>query len=163
MKRLLPFSKNPRILFFIPVVQDMKLRNIVIALLFCCTASADEAAPKTEKSTLIGKWQMIDERLEKTGMVIVWQFTANEVIVSNKKTNEEISRTSYTIDDTKKPCWITSDLDDSQDQDGKDRRLGIFRMQRGELHVKQEISDGGKRPQTFHGQFRRFKAIPKEK
>ena len=106
---------------------------------------------------------MIDERLDKIGMVIVWQFTANEVIVSNTVTNEEISRSSYTIDTTKSPFWITTEIDDGPKQDGSDQRLGIFRIQRDELHIKQEISDGGKRPQTFVGQFRRFKAKPNQK
>jgi len=111
-------------------------------------------------SPIMGKWQIIDERLDKMGMVIVWEFTATEVIVRDDETGEEISRARYTINATKSPHWITVEVDDSPNEDSGDRRLGIFRIQDGELNLKQEIADGGERPIAFYGRFSHFKRIP---
>lgn len=116
-----------------------------------------------EATLLKGRWQMIDERLDKIGMVIVWEFTGTEVVVRNEKTGEEVSRSRYTIDAAKSPKWITVDVDDSPTEDTGDRRLGIFRIQGGELHLKQEITDGGDRPAKFEGRFSRFQRPTRQK
>lgn len=129
---------------------------ICIAGLFPVGASAGDD-PKVP--TLKGKWQIIDKRLDKIGMVIVWEFTDTEVIVRDEKTGEEVSRSRYTIDGMKSPMWITVEVDDSPTEDSGDRRLGIFRIQGGELHLKQEISDGGERPTKFDGRFSRFQIL----
>jgi uncharacterized protein (TIGR03067 family) len=129
---------------------------ICIAGLFPVGASAGDD-PKVP--TLKGKWQIIDERLDKIGVVIVWEFTDTKVIVRDEKTGEEVSRFRYTIDGTKSPMWITVEVDDSPTEDSGDRRLGIFRIQGSELHLKQEISDGAERPAKFDGRFSRFQSL----
>jgi uncharacterized protein (TIGR03067 family) len=141
----------------------MKLFSMFLAFVACALGAAVGGEPGPGIESLIGKWQVINERLNNTGVVIEWEFTPNEVIVRNPKSGLEYKRVRYAIDTTKSPHWITSEIDDSATGDKGDRRLGIFRIQAGELHVKQEISDGGKRPDRFEGQFSRFKRPSQEK
>ena len=143
-----PFSK---------IMKTSLILLISIMGSLCCGLSS---GTDVVSSPLMGKWQIIDERLDKTGMMIVWEFTATEVIVRDDKTGEEISRARYTFDATKSPHWITVEVDDSPNEDSGDRRLGIFRIQDGELNLKQEIANGGERPTAFDGRFSRLKRIP---
>ena len=111
-------------------------------------------------SILSGKWRFIDKRLDRIGMEVEWEFTGDEVIVRDAKTGELVSRSRYTIDTAKSPHWITVEVDDSPDENAGDRRLGIFRIQQGELHLKQEITNGGERPTGFENGFVRFRRPP---
>lgn len=90
-------------------------------------------------------------------MEIDRKLPGGEVIVRDAKAREVVSRARYTIDTVKSPNWITVEVDDSLDENGGDRRLGIFRIMKGELHLKQEISNGGQRPTGFQDGFVRFK------
>ena len=128
-----------------------------------CIGVALGSESDAEVASLIGKWQILDERLEGIGMVIVWEFTASEVIVRDEKTGDEVSRSRYTIDTTKSPHWITVEVDDSPREDSGDRRLGIYQIQDGNLHLKQEITDAGERPTSFDERFSRFKRVPQNK
>lgn len=90
-ERKSPFSK---------IMKTSLILLISIVGSLCCGLSS---GADVVSSPLMGKWQIIDERLDKTGMIIVWEFTATEVIVRDDKTGEEISRARYTFNTTKSP------------------------------------------------------------
>ena len=147
-----------RSLWEFPIRDCMTMRFLTL-LLFCIAGLVPLRASAIADPSLLelkGKWKLMDESFDKIGMVIVWEFTATEVIVHNAKTGEQVSRSRYSIDRTKSPLWITIEVDDSPTGDKGDRRLGIFRIQGDELNLKQEISDGGERPAQFDGRFSRF-------
>ena len=135
------------------------------ALVFTGCGSADSDLQFEEESSrgIEGHWSVLDKRLDDIGMVVEWEFTGKEVIVRDGTSGEENSRSNYTIDVSKSPRWITVDIDDSPDENSGDQRLGIFRIVNGELHLKQEVTDGGKHPTDFDERFTRFEGLVEEK
>jgi uncharacterized protein (TIGR03067 family) len=140
----------------------MRLLILLLSLAFTVSSWANPKQEGDHKSaaTIKGKWRLIDQRLDKLKMVVEWEFTDTEVVVREVKTGEETSRASYKIDASKTPQWITVDVDDSPDGKSGDKRLGIFRIQGKELHLKQELADGAARPAGFNDGFTRFERVP---
>lgn len=142
------------------------MRALALMILLGLVASAAELQKQIEappKAGILGLWRVVDPRIDKIGLIIEWEFTDKEVIVWDRTNNEEVSRSRYSADTTKSPNWITAEIDDSPDEKAGDRRLGIFRIQDGQLHLKQEITNGGKRPSGFDKGFSRFKRVDQKK
>tara|TARA_R100000027_G_scaffold20938_1_gene15132 strand:+ start:8613 stop:9044 length:432 start_codon:yes stop_codon:yes gene_type:complete len=135
------------------------------SLFLICVAGVSvfevDAEVHADAALLAGQWRIIDDRLDTIGAMIVWEFTATEVIVRDGNTGDEVSRSRYTIDPKKSPKWITVEVDDSPTEHAGDRRLGIFRIQGGQLQLKQEIIDGAERPDQFDEPFIRFQRLSK--
>jgi uncharacterized protein (TIGR03067 family) len=85
-----------------------------------------------------------DKPIDTNKFQIEWEFTPTEIIVRDRKHNEEVSRNKYSVDTTKTPAWITVSLAGPPPE----TRLGIFRVRGNELHLKQQIG-AGERPAKF--------------
>ena len=118
----------------------MKSRILLLLFSFATAASACD---------LIGTWRLIDKRIDSVGLEIVWEFTATEVIVRDAKRNEELSRATYSLDESKEPKWITVDVSDAIPSTKPDKRLGIYVIAGDFLRLNQEIQEGGQRPVDF--------------
>jgi uncharacterized protein (TIGR03067 family) len=96
---------------------------------------------------LMGRWlvQRVGIRdATKLPIQIEWEFTKETVIVRDITNSQELSRSSYTLDRTQDPKWITVTVVDQVTE----VRQGIFRIVGDELHVKQAVG-GGARPADF--------------
>jgi uncharacterized protein (TIGR03067 family) len=137
------------------------IEKTLLFLALCSGLAANPPSDKVQVAPKInGKWQLINERIDKIGMKIEWEFTETEMIVRDINNGEELSRSRYAVNTEKSPHWITLEINDSLDEKGEDQRLGIFRFLDGELHIKFEITDGGLRPEGFEGGFSRYKPLP---
>lgn len=92
-----------------------KVKNVIFSMIGVAAFlwSGVSSGADVANSSLLGKWRIINEQLDQAALAIVWEFTANEIIVRDERTGAEISRTRYTIDATKSPHWITAEIDDS--------------------------------------------------
>ena len=120
-------------------------------------------AAEFEALSLKGRWQIVNEKLDTIGLVIVWEFTDTEVIVREVNSGEEFSRARYKIDKSKSPNWITVEIDDSASGESGDSRLGIFQIEGAVLRLKQEIADGAARPVDLNQGFSSFKRVIDDK
>jgi uncharacterized protein (TIGR03067 family) len=115
------------------------------AVLFLATAQA--LSREASENPLIGRWLV--ERVRgrdatKLPSLAEWEFTKQEIVVRGIIHSGEISRNKYTIDTSKEPMWITVTLI----YQGTQVREGIFRIVGDELHIKQNLGEGG-RPMQF--------------
>jgi len=121
----------------------MKTRLLVATLILIAGVSwcAESDNP------LLGRWlvQRVDiHDATKLPFQIEWEFTKDKVIVRDVTSSQEISRNSYTLDQTKDPKWITVTVVDQVTE----VRPGVFRIVGDELHLKQAVG-GGSRPVDF--------------
>jgi hypothetical protein len=115
------------------------------ALAICAVLPGLAAEPK---KPLVGRW-LLDRKGVAATMPykLEWEFTTNQVIVRVIRPSgdaQEASRSKYTIETTNTPQWITVTLEGEKPE----IRQGIFRIVRGELHLKQAVG-GGPRPLDF--------------
>ena len=85
-----------------------------------------------------------DKPIDTDKFQIEWEITPDEIVVRDRKHNEEVSRNKYSVDSTKSPAWITVTVAGPSPE----ARLGIFRVRGNELHLKQQIG-AGERPTKF--------------
>ena len=126
-----------------PMLTPTSLRAFLLLLALACRVSAVDPSA----TLLVGRWLMTGTRekpLDTNKFAVEWEFTPEEIVVRDRKTGEEVSRNRYTVDTTKLPAWITVTVAGP----APETRLGIFRVEGDQLHLKQQIGVG-ERPVEF--------------
>lgn len=132
-----------------------------IALIGCIPQDSSEtstkfkASPKSKQSpkqeSILGVWRVVgigEKKLEDHGIVILWTFGKEELVVSNE-VGHQLSRSGFQTDLLKSPHHITLVIGD----DPRETRPGIFEFDGDRLRISMNV-DGGTRPNSFsEGEF----------
>lgn len=116
------------------IAHPMGTRLLVAALILIAGVSGGAESD----NPLLGRWlvQRVGIRdATKLSIQIEWESTKDKVIVRDVTDWQEISRNSYTLDQTKDPKWITVTVAEQVTE----VRPGIFRIVGDTLHLKQAV------------------------
>lgn len=133
----------------LPLAAELRSLSALVFATILLLLAHDVAAAEAAGNPLLGRWRVLGlpgKPLDPQKFHLEWEFTAQDIIVRDRKNDEDVSRNGYTIDQSKSPHWITINMG----QKGREMRTGIFEVRGHELYLRQQLRNG-ERPANFRG------------